>query len=431
MLRAPFLHFFPLLLIVALLASCGGRTQPGADQPLQGDTVAEDTPVLYHAYAKRDSMPVYEFPSADSAVLAKREAYDRLEVIGEREGGWLEVMMRITRYYDLNSAVQEEREQLERLYVQRGDVLLREEIVLSEGDFRGSLLAYCIGGERFDRPREVDMGEYARVELISEEEFEQAREKRATRGKLGWHPGARRAGEEVFVPLDGRRYIRAESGRGERAGAAETRRTRALMDSLRAVGAERVLTLDTLMTREVQMAGNGIVLEVCGNEYGWGSEGHVHDEGCGCEECAAGGAGAPYFYMGELRSAGFMVFERAYDAQSEVVFLSRRPGRKAYSFVGIGDELPVVLPDSTRVVGIGSRWYHASWAVLTVLRLSPEGGQVALELGFPQMEFLLMGHGDASVFMADGAVYARVFSKRVVNRPLDFAQYVRIHLNKK
>ncbi len=377
---------------------------------MQGDTIAEDTPVLYTAYTKNDPVYVYEYPSVDSFAVEKRGASAPLEVIGER-ADWLEVKMRTTRRYRVVNELYEERKQLERLYVHRSDVWSCKEVLLSEKDMQAPLLASYIDGERYDEPKRVPAERFVRMELVSPEEFAEARKRMVVGGDWEWHPGALRAEEEVLVPVDTGAYLRVQSHRGN-AGAVETARTWAIIDSLLKVphASERVLTWEMYTWDDQQERAKSQ-----GDENGYGGDCSCEDEE---DEC---------YYLGDIAPAGLMVFERPSGELSELLYLKRSTASLAHCLVGLGKALPAISPDSTHMVGISARWLRTNRAIVTVIDLREDGGKRSLELGFPLMEFCPMEGEEYGVFVADGSLYAAVFPQKVaVPCSSDYVQYVRI-----
>ncbi len=379
---------------------------------MQGDVVSEDVPVLYFAYVNGEGEWAYEHPSVDSQEVEACYFFDRLEVIGE-QGDWLAVKMRTKRSYGLRNGQREVREQLERLYVQRQAVWPRDELLLSAADLQKPVLAYCLEGQRNKKPREVRADSLLRMELISEEEFLQARERRAVMGDLPWYPGVLRMEDQVLVPMDTAGYLLVYSSTGELADEQETERTRAVVDSL-----ERIP--NALERATSWMSGE----ELREGASAGGGSGDVEGED---DEDRGGGMLTSCAYVGELPRAGIAVFNVVQEQWSDLLFLRRPDGEVLFYLVENAAGLPYISPDSTYMVGIGSRWYGAEGVVLTFVHLSEDGGQVATELLFPYMQFLFMDEREVIVFVADGSVYARVFSRRAGgSHPMDFAQYVRI-----
>ncbi len=415
-----------LLLLVALgLSFCANPTRTTIVSPLQGDTIPENTPVLYSAYSKNDTTYIYEYPSEDSLIIAQRELAEQLEVIGE-QGDWLEVKVRTTRRYPLDKVMDEEREQLERLYVQRRDVWREEELLLNETDLRKPILAYCIDGERFAEPKTVAPQEYVHIELISEEQYEEASVIRRAQQDWPWHPGTLRADRDVLVPIDTGTFLQVRSYL-EGADSQETARTWAIIDSIRGIphDSERVVSVGMFLELD------GQELDCEGEAEGDSSEGDCYaDEECAAEEEEGV---ATYYYEGEVPGTPIMVLVKADVELGELLFINRETlgSSPAYiSFADFGRDLPVVSRDSSLLVGVGGRWLEMNRATLAYVRLSSTGAKTALELDFPLMEFIYEEGAASEVFMADGAIYAKVVARKVEGITCyDKPQYVRIRLN--
>ncbi|PID90609.1 MAG: hypothetical protein CSA97_02045 [Bacteroidetes bacterium] len=386
---------------------------------LLGDTIPEDTPVLYNAYVKRDATLIYEYPSTDSIEVEQRMANDIVEVIGER-GHWLAIKASITRIYELAPPDEEgfhyeKRVQLERLYIPREDVQRPEDFLLTQQDLLRPVYAGYRAGERLEQEQRVMPDRFLRMELVPREEFEAAWERHTSRGQLSWHSGCLRDSAEVLVPLDTGTYLVLNSVYGEPAEKDETARARAIVDSLRRIphASERVVSLGMLLGENWRDI--------------WGEE----DEDLSrVEEEGEGILGQDMYYVGEWPGTGMMALAREVEAWSYLLFIDRQQTHKSFAMVDLGGGLPQMSPDSGYMVGIGVSWRWSNGAVLTFVRLDKGSAQVALELRFPKIEYFLMDEDGPMVFMADGSIYAAVCSVGVPVMHEDFRQYLRIDLRK-
>ncbi len=360
---------------------------------LVGDVLPEDTPVLYEVYSLREPLAVRGYPSADSATVEKRYLHDRLEVVGE-QGDWLAVKMRTRRSYPLGGELHGVQEQLERLYVQRGDVAREEAFMLKEEDLRGDVVAFCLEGEHLDAPREVKPDGLVRVEFVSEEEFRERSGMRQAPYSLRKSAGAVKEHGGVFVPMDSGRYLVLRDGSAYGGGNA----------------ADSVMTLERL--EELESEGKLLFFDDAARRV--------------MEECGAEGA-REWGYAGDMTGAGLSLVEGKDGGLRNVAFLSRVDGRPVLESLVLGD-LPFISPDSAFVLAVPPRWKELGGVNLELLRLGGrDSSRVAFSLQIPYMEFCRDG-GAYEAFVQDGALHARVVSLKLDGRPLgaERRQFVRV-----
>ncbi len=395
-------------LLAAMFSACGNSRK--ADSPW-GNAIPESTPVLATAYVNGWGERLYAYPSRDSLVVEVRNLMDSLAVIGG-QGEWLEVKVR-TRHSDLaNNGFGKElsEEQVERLYIAREDVWLREKLLLSESDLRNPQLAYSLHGHRLKTPREVPADSLARVELISEEEYLAAWEQRVIADERPWHPDVRRVEELLLVPITATQYALVYSPDEVMAGELETSKTLALIDSLERIPGALVRRTSWVVEQAA---------DTC-------PVGEFHEE----EEAKS--PDAPLvccYYMGEQPKSNLATLlietESATGFES---FINRKTGNLECALAHLGETLPYIAPDTSYMVGVGIKWFESKAVVLSYVLLSENDSRLATELCFPYMQFLFLDDGECPIFGTEsGAMYARVISKRASNFSSPaLAQYVRI-----